>query len=69
VLLQLYLHRALTHRRFARLFASEGADWAGGRIKELQRSQLLVPHEREVLELKPEVRYYLGQLFTEKGML
>jgi hypothetical protein len=69
VLLQLYLHRALTHRRFARLFASEGADWAGGRIKELQRSQLLVSHEREVLELKPEVRYYLGQLFTEKGML
>ncbi|WP_282781356.1 hypothetical protein [Phaeodactylibacter xiamenensis] len=69
ILLQLYLHRALTHRRFTRLFASEGADWAGSRIKELQRSQLLVPHEREVLELKPEVRYYLGQLFTEKGML
>jgi hypothetical protein len=35
----------------------------------LQRSQLLIFHEREVLELKPEVRFYLGQLFTEKGML
>ena len=69
ILLQLYLHRSLTHRRFIRLFPAEGTDWAQGRIAELQRSQLLLPHEREVLELKPEVRFYLGQLFTEKGML
>lgn len=69
VLLQLYLHRSLTHRRFIRLFPAEGADWAQVRIAELKRSQLLVPHDREVLELKPEVRFYLGQLFTEKGML
>jgi amino acid transporter len=69
VLLQLYLHRALTHRRFSRLFPGKEADWAKVQIAELQRSQLLIFHEREVLELKPEVRFYLGQLFTEKGML
>ncbi len=69
LLLQLYLHRALTYRRFGRLFASEGQAWAEMRIAELERSQLLVPHERDILELRPEIRFYLGRLFTEKGML
>jgi len=69
VLLQLYLHKALSYRKFGRLFEQEGKAWVEGRISELEKSRILVPHSRDVLELRPAVRYYLGRCLKEKGLL
>jgi amino acid transporter len=69
VLLQLYLHKALSHRRFRRLFESEGEDWVEDHISELHKAQVLVPHSREVLELRPAIRYYLGRRLKEKDLI
>ncbi|NBC06801.1 MAG: hypothetical protein GVY26_06360, partial [Bacteroidetes bacterium] len=69
VLLQLYLHKALSYRRFARLFEREGKAWAEDRISELHKARVLLPHSRDVLELRPAVRFYLGRCLKEKGLL
>ena len=69
VLLQLYLHKALSYRRFARLFEREGKVWAEDRISELQKARVLLPHSRDVLELRPALRFYLGRCLKEKGLL
>lgn len=69
VLMQLYLHKALSHRRFYRLFDSEGKNWLEDHIAELRKARVLVPHSRDVLELQPVVRYHLGRVLKERGLL
>ncbi len=69
VLMQLYLHKALSRSRFTLLFQSEGKVWVEDRIDELQKARLLVRHNREILELKPVIRYYLGHVLKERGIL
>jgi len=69
VLMQLYLHKALSHRRFYRLFESEGKSWLEDHVAELHKAGILLPHSRDVLELQPVVRYHLGRVLKERGLL
>lgn len=69
VLMQLYLHKALTRSRFALLFKSEGDDWIDARIDELVKSRVLKRHNGDVLELEPLLRYHLRKVLKEKELL
>jgi len=69
ILLQLYLHKSLSRRRFQLLFSTEPKEWIDRRINELKKANILVPHGGDILELHPLVRHQLGQLLKERGLL
>jgi hypothetical protein len=69
ILMQLYLHKALTRRRFHLLFASESKEWLNTRMQELKKANILAPHGGELLELHPLIRHQLGVFLKEKGLL
>ncbi len=69
VLMQLYLHKALSRRRFYRLFEPEGTDWVDQRISALGKANFLKPHGRDIVELHPFIRQQVGHLLKERGLL
>lgn len=69
ILMQLYLHKALSHRRFYLLFAPEPEAWLDSRQQELKQADILAPHGGDLLELHPLIRHQLGLFLKEKGLL
>lgn len=69
VLLQLYLHKSLSPRRFHRLFASELPEDITIWIESLHKAGVLKPEMGEVLELHPLLRYRMGLFFKKNGWL
>ena len=69
ILLQLYLHKALSKRRFTKLFSEESAAWIDQRMGALRKAHVLAEHGNDTLELTPLMRYYLGRMLKENGLL
>jgi solute carrier family 12 sodium/potassium/chloride transporter 2 len=69
ILMQLYIHKALSRRRFSVLFAPEPKEWIDSRIQELKKANILAPHGGDLLELHPLIRRQLGLFLKEKGLL
>lgn len=69
ILMQLYLHKALSRRRLYLLFAPVSKEWLDNRLQELKKANILAPHGGDLLELHPLIRHQLGVFLKEKGLL
>jgi len=69
VLLQLYLHRSLSRRRFDLLFSEESSEWTTRCIQELKKANILAAHGNDTLDLAPLMRYYISQMLKKNGLL
>lgn len=69
IILQLYLHKALSKRRFTLLFSGESTGWIADRMRELKKANILAQHGNDTLELSSLMRYYTGRMLKENGLL